>query len=588
MAPSKTIHTLAAIVVLALAAPARAEKPSELGGYEKQALATALIRRGLVVDPAPAGKVLDRIHVVNLDVFSEREGFLQWFNIFHWTTREYVVAREVLLQPGELWDEELVAETKRKISDPLFTTLVVVVPVIAQTDGKVDLLVVTRDIWSLRMNSQFEVQDQVLTLLSISLSENNVFGFRKQAAFVFDMDLGQFSLGPQYVDKNIAGSRLQLLTRWSALFSRSTQEFEGTSSTTLLSYPLWSLRSKWGASLSVTHFDSTVRQFFGPDIRRYDNPDTVELEAIPRRFDFRTLTVETSGVRSFGDAIKHRVTVGHALSVRRPSLQDDFGLDGLAMPTRERVEIARDAFVRDVLPRSERVSGLFARYNLFTPRFIVYRNIDSYDLPEDARLGPELTLEASTALELLGSEDNFVGVGAGVGWTWDLAQDGAVGVSVNGSGRIDGSDFRDGNAGGSLRVVTPRVADAFRVVARAAYAQLIDDTNNSFLSVGGDSGLRGYAIAQFTGQLRARGNVEIRSMPIPILFTRAGALAFWDVGHAADSIDDLVLHHDVGVGLRAIVPQLQPVVFRLDYAIPLTGDEAGFPGRFSAGIAQAF
>src|SRR4029453_8874828 len=123
---------------------------------------------------------------------------------------------------------ELVAKTKRKISDPLFTTLVVVVPVMAQSDGKVDLLVVTRDIWSLRMNSQFEVQDGVLTLLSLSLSENNVFGYRKQAAFVFDMDLGQFSLGPQYIDKNIAGSRLQLLTRWSALFSRATREFEGT------------------------------------------------------------------------------------------------------------------------------------------------------------------------------------------------------------------------------------------------------------------------------------------------------------------------------------------------------------------------
>jgi hypothetical protein len=452
----------------------------------------------------------------------------------------------------------------------------------------VDLLVVTRDIWSLRMNSQFEVQDNVLTLLSISLSENNVFGLRKQAAFVFDMDLGQFSLGPQYIDKNIAGTRLQLQTRWSALFSRSTSEFEGTSSTTIFAYPLWSLRSKWGASIVATHFDSTVRQFLGPDLRLYDNPDTFELELIPRTFDFRVFGLETSGVRSFGDAVKHRLTAGHTLSIRRPSVQDDFGQQGIALPTKERVEIARAAFERDVLPRSERVSAVFVRYNVFTPEFIVYRDLDSYDLPEDARLGPEASVELSSALQIIGSEENFLGVGAGAGWTFDLARDGLIGADVNGSGRIQGDDFRDGSFGASVRFATPRVASAARLVGRVAYAQLIDDTNNNFLSVGGDSGLRGFAIAQFTGQLRVRGNLEVRSMPIRILFSRVGGLAFWDVGHAADRLAELSLQQDVGIGVRAIVPQLQPFVFRLDYAIPLTGDTAGFPGRFSAGIAQAF
>jgi hypothetical protein len=577
-----------AVAVCAWTSLARADRAEELGGYEKQALATALRRLGLKLDPAPEGKLVDRLHIVNLDVFSEREGFLQWFNVFHWTSRDYVVEREVLLQPGQVWDEELVAETKRRLNDPLFTTLVVVVPVASQTPGRVDLLVVTRDIWSLRMNSQFEVQDNVLTQLSVSLSENNVFGLRKQAAFVFDMDLGQFSLGPQYVDKNIAGTRLQLSTRVSALFSRSERDFEGTASTVIFGYPLWSLRSKWGASIVASHFDSTVRQFFGPNLRLYDNPDTAEQELIPRKFDFRVIGIETSGVRSFGEDVKQRITVGHTLSIRRPSLLDDFGQTGIPLPTKERIEIARDAFERDVLPRSERVSSVFARYSVFTPDFIVYRNLDSYDLPEDVRLGPELGLELSTALRAIGSEENFVGLSAGVGWTLDLARDGLIGAAANAGGRIQGDDFRDGSVGASVRLAVPTIARAFRIVGRVAYAQLIDDTNNNFLSVGGDSGLRGYAISQFTGQLRARGNLEVRSMPLTFLFSRFGALAFWDVGHAADSLDALVLHHDIGLGLRAIVPQLQPVVFRLDYAIPLTGDTAGFPGRFSAGIAQAF
>ena len=78
----------------------------------------------------------------------------------------------------------------------------------------------------------------------------------------------------------------------------------------------------------------------------------------------------------------------------------------------------------------------------------------------------------------------------------------------------------------------------------------------------------------------------------PIWFSRAGAVLFYDVGDAADCYrgcpNDLVLHQDVGVGGRMLLPQLQPYVFRFDWAIPLTGPTAGFPGRFIAGVNQVF
>ena len=565
----------------------------ELGTYERQALATALARRKLTVDPAPSGKQLGRIHVVNLDVFSDREGFLQWFNIFHRTTRDPIIEREVILRPGDQWDEEIIAETKRRLQDPLFTTLVVLVPVKSAAADKVDLLVVTRDIWSLRMNSTFEVQGggetrTKLTELSVSLSENNLFGLRKHAAFVFDMNQSQFSLGPQYIDKNIRGSRLVLSSRVSTRFGRESKKFEGTSSSTSLSYPLWSLQRKWGGSLSVSHFDSTIRQFQGTALRPYDNPDTDEIESIPRVFKIRTLGTEASATRSLGKSIKHRVSAGHRLSVRRPSFRDNFGNVGLAMPDAANIAVARAAFERDVMPRSERVSALFLRYNMFTPQFVVYRDMDAFDLPENARLGPSFTVETSAALEVLGAENNFVGVGSSVSWLQDIMRDGFVRGSASVAGRIQSGDFIDGNMGGSLKFATPTVANVFRVVGRASYAQLIDDTNNSFLSVGGNNGLRGYEIQQFTGRRRVRGNLELRTRPLKIWFGRAGLTVFWDTGHAADRLKDLRLHHDIGLGLRTLVPQLQPFVFRVDYALPLTGGGRGFPGRFSAGVAQAF
>jgi hypothetical protein len=589
------MHRAVPFVLVFLTAAARADTLADLGTYERQALEKALAARELEIEPDPHGKVLREIHVLNLAVFGEEEGFLQIFNVFHWTTRERVIEREVILRPGELWDQALIDETLRRLKDPLFTTLAVVVPVRASDpESEVDLLVVTRDIWSLRLNTDFEFQEGVLTSATLAPSENNLFGLRKQAALVFSLDLGAYSIGPRYLDKNLAGTRLQLLGAVNTLFSRETGAFEGTRSSVTLAYPLWSLKRKWGGQVRFNHFDSPVRLFRGVGVRTYDNPDTFEVEEIPWQYHFRSFGTELSAVRQFGDKIKHRVTTGHLFDVRRPSLLDGFPHGGILNPTRERVEVARAAFERDGLPRSERSSALFVRYQLFAPRFVVYRNLNTYDLAEDARLGPDLTLEASVAPVLLGSERDFGLLSAAHSWTFDLRRDGFVRPATSVSARVEGGSLVDKTVSGSLTVAAPRVANLFRVVGRTSLAARIDERGNRFLTLGGDSGLRGYTIGAFSTrpneplQVRTITNLELRSMPVRILFAEVGGLLFWDAGHVAGRFDELSLHHDVGFGLRVLIPQAQPFVFRLDHAFPLNGPTAGLPGRFSAGVEQIF
>ena len=93
---------LIALSLLLLAPePARAAGVGELGTLENGAVDTALAARGLVIDPAPDGKIVGFIHVVNLDVFQPSDGrLLEWFNYFHRTSREHHVRRESLLLPG--------------------------------------------------------------------------------------------------------------------------------------------------------------------------------------------------------------------------------------------------------------------------------------------------------------------------------------------------------------------------------------------------------------------------------------------------------------------------------------------------------
>jgi hypothetical protein len=396
------------------------------------------------------------------------------------------------------------------------------------------------------------------------------------------MDLGAYTLGPQYVDKNIAGTHLTLTAKLDAVFNRYTSDLEGTQSYTYFSYPLWALDRTWGAAIEMSHFDAVRRSFLGPDLRTYETADGVVL---PWEYDERDFNVESSVARQAGRAIKHRVTVGHRLAVQRPGVRDDFPGD----------QAARDEFESRVLPRSERSSSVFARYTMFTPIYTSYRNIDSFDLTEDQRLGPELVAEIGSAIEAIGSEVDFLFASATASWAFDVAGDGVVQAAGSVSGRRQDGESIDIVRSASISAASPSFL-GMRLAARAAWARRHNETNNRLLTLGGDSGLRGYTIAAFVGSgpqsVRVLTNVELRTRSVPVLFTRLGGILFWDAGHAADCYRGCErpfrMHQDIGIGGRLLIPQLQPYVFRFDWALPLTGSTAGFPGRFIAGVNQVF
>ena len=550
-----------------------------LGSYERDALGDVLLEQHLELETDPDGKVLDRIHTVNLPVFSRRDGkVLEWFNVFHWTTREYVIDREVLLRPGDVWDQAKIDETERKLRDPIFTTLVVIVPVKSERDGAFDLLVITRDIWSLRMNSNFEFQESQLTYLTLSLSENNVFGYRKFASMVFEMGQGSYSIGPLYIDKNVFGKKLDFRTRSELIFNRQTSELEGSESNSTFSKPLWSLDSNWSASLQLTHRDAIDRVFQGTGLLLYDAPETRIHDLVPYEYQQSRYDIDVKATRALGKDVEHRFSAGYELQSVDYSVLDGF----------DESPIVTEAFERDVLPRSELTSTLAVGYRVFTPEFVVYRNVSTFDLPEDVRLGPDLNLSAGSSLELLGSDDTFLRGAMTASWVMDWSGRGFARAGTGASGRFQDGELIDNFVTGSVHVVTPPILRLGRLAARAELSSRINETGNRFLFLGGQSGLRGYIIGEFVGQNKLLANVELRSSPVKLWFMRAGALAFWDAGDATDELGDLVLHHDFGIGLRLLIPQLAPLLYRFDWAVATTGAAAGLPGRFTAGVGQAF
>ncbi len=570
-----------------------------LSPLERASVGRALARRGLTIEPAPWGKVIGKVHIHNEDVFAEKSRFLQFFNLFHYTTREGPIRDELAIVEGELWDQERVEETGRLLRDPLWSSVVAVVPVRSARPGKVDLLVVTRDIWSLRLNTKYTFQQGKLTDLSLSLSENNFLGTRSVLAAAITMDQGAVAVGPLFIDKNLFGQHVELRARVDAVLNRDalfdgSLSREGSQSTIAISRNLWSLASKWGAGATFTHRYAIDRSFVGTSPRPVRcpldgspcqttgfNPSMVpDEEKLPFIYEMRRWGLSTFAVRQWGGrALKQQLSLGYGIDSQRPQLLDSFP------GTPEQ----RAPFIAAVLPRSELTSVPSIGYGLFTPRFRTMRNVSTFDLAEDIRLGPEFDLSYGVGLEVLGSDRNFQRGSVGVGWTVPWCRDGFVRATASASTRRQDGRWIDNTASATLRVVTPTY-EFTRLVALFTVATRWNDESNRFFAIGSDDGLRGFAINEFAGQRLARANVEVRTTAFPLWVFRVGGVLFYDLGGADDTFGQMKLYSNVGYGFRMLIPQTSRELFRFDLAVPLEDGVRTKRGQphFIAGFESAF
>ena len=347
---------------------------------------------------------------------------------------------------------------------------------------------------------------------------------------------------------------------------------------------MYALACHWGGGVDITHQDAVIRSFRGENLRVEDLLATPTVtEQLPYIFRRRIGIVDASVVRSFGTVVLQRFTLGHLLDRRRSDVLSDFPTD----PTNP--DLARE-FLTQFAPLSETRSEPYVRYDLFTARYAVVRNLNTFDLRENRLLGPWLSLMIGAGLPELGADFRAFPVAGAAGWAVGPRGSYAY-AQVSGSARLRSDRFIDQTMNAEIYIASPILGRLLRVVARADADAVRADTHRKLFFLGGDTGLRGYVIGDFEGTSQLVGHVELRSLPLEVFSQRFGGLLFYDVGHAAASFRDIVPYHDLGVGLRWLIPQLNSSVLRFDWAIATqstTLTRAGFPGRLSGGFLQAF
>ncbi len=559
-------------LTLALAVLAQ---PAARPGFEESHLFRALAIERLEPEIAPQGKRVVFVRVVRYEVFLEHEPFITWPNALHWLTDEDVVRQELLLAPGDLFDGEKVQESARNLRDLGIFSLVRILPVKAAAPGEIGLLVVTRDLWSLRLESEFQFTDGHVDRLLLQLTERNLAGRNKRASARFDLRPLTLRLGGLYTDRRLLGEQLYLFAKALAVLERADGSYDGFETELRVARPFYDLGQRWGFDVPMAAEAYTIRQNQAGTILTYDpDPDDADEVAIPRVWEHTFFSVEGLAQHQVGKKWVARFSAGLGFSL----------LDAEADVPAEH----RDAFERDVLPHTFRWIYPVVGASFFANRFKVFKDLAAFAISEDVQLGPSASLTLRAPLEAFGSSAGALQLSGNVGWTEAWAGDGLVEAAAGARARFDPNDdtFYDQTLLVRVRGATPR-SKAGRLVLRGDWLARRRDTQGTVTTLGGDNGLRGYPSQAFFafGGSRLRGNVELRTAPYAISFLHVGAATFYDVGTVYTDFDDAQLYQTVGLGLRALMPQFNRVVYRFDVGVPVDG--SGFVVRIGAETGQA-
>lgn len=587
----RRLGALAAAAAISLAS-ARGAADEPYSAYEAETLKQALARVGGTLDPSPEGKIVEGIDVVPLDVLEPRDPlptfartFLNWLHV---TTRPSIIEREVLLAPGDRYRRALADETARNLRQLRPISLVLVVPVRGSAAERVRLLVITKDIWSLRLNSNFHFAGGRLEELFLQPSEENLFGVHQTVAAQFALDRAAYSLGMRYGIPRIAGSRVRFSLDTNVIVNRATGDAEGSYGGFVYGQPLYSTLAEWAWGAEVSWANQVSRRFCTADGRipcaedgllaAYDARATAARDAIP--FQYRTDAVAGaySVTRSYGRRIKHDFTVAFGAS-RRVFRTGDLSAHD---PAAVREFVAREVPVSDT-----RIGPSFG-YQTRAIRFLRVLNLNTLGLQEDIALGHEIELEVYPAAQALGSSRDYVGFRIGAQYTVPLG-DGIARAYSSWITEVAPDEIPNASIEVGARLVTPSLGFG-RLVVDAGVLNRYENDLNQRSSLGGDTRLRGYPTSAFRGKDVIAGNLELRTRPLEVLTLQLGAAAFFDVGDAFDGFENLRPKQSAGFGLRLLFPQLDRVVMRVDWGFPLTQGfmQGPFPGDIVVTFRQAF
>ncbi|MGB5246874.1 MAG: POTRA domain-containing protein [Woeseia sp.] len=480
----------------------------------------------------------ERNNVFDLSLPEENNPLYRLANRLHVLTREDVIRQQLLFRPGDSFSARLVAESERILrANGYFYDARI--RVAAYQNGVVDLVVTTRDVWTLIPGFSISRKGGE-NRTRVSLSEENLFGTgaRIKLAYIDDVDRESTSL--EYGDRNLGNS-------WWSIYTRIADNSDGDSQLFVLQQPFYALHTRNAQGLSLYANDAETRFYeLGNEVAEY-------------RAESRVATAFYGWSAGLQDGWVRRFRAGVTFD------EQDFS------------ETA-EQLLPQLLPADRKLVYPWLGIELFEDRFETASNRDQIERTEDFFVGRRLTAQLGIASRGLGSDRSAVPFNVSASRGFGSLESRAFLLSSELHGRIESGDLVNALWQTDGRYYL-KLSDKSLVYTTLSVALAGDLDLDAPLSLGGDSGLRGYPLRYQVGDKRVLLTAEYRYFTnwYPFRLVRVGGAVFADVGRTFGDNPaggkSLGWLKDVGIGLRFMPTRASGrEIVHLDLAFPLDGD----------------
>ena len=600
---------LSLCLTLALGPPALAQSASSdavaatrrYSPLEEERIRRALLRVNGVREVNPQGKRIESIEVVALPVFEPEDPVPQFLNWFHVTTQDYVIQREVLFRVGSRFDQRLSDETERNLRALLLFSVVVALPVQGQSPDSIRYILVTKDIWSLRLGWDGRINQGVVDYLSLQPTERNLFGTGRQLYGTLVFGRRTYSVGGGFYEPRLAGSRTRIQLEGSTVVNCATGQIEGSSGSFQYSRPLYSTQTQWSYSTVVAWTDGRGPLSVASNLRgsicsaKTQDEFAVGLRSgrravLPNQYSYDSQELTQTFTRSFGYRFKTNLSFG--LEAQRLAYGGSSLANVRTAPSdvpgslTESEYAAVVAYYNRLIPVSDTRISPFFQISSYTTDYHRDINMETLGLQEDVSMGQVAAVRVYPALEALGSSRNLLGLDAIASYAHPVGS-GFTKLSLSHSVELSSAEQTDAQLSMAFRLTSPRLGFG-RIVYDARFIDHYYNYRNTNQALGGTTRLRGYQTTAAAGSNYIVSNLELRSRPLEIFSTQLAGVLFYDVGDAFDSFGRIDMKHGVGAGIRFLAPQLDRDVFRVDVAMPVPIDAPRGEVSVIATFKQAF
>jgi outer membrane protein assembly factor BamA len=489
-------------------------------------------------EKAVIGEVLiDNQNIFNLDDPAEDHKIFALADKLHIKTRASVVRQQLLFKPGDRYSHRLLEESERLLRADTYFYDAWIRPV-AYHDGKVDLKITTKDVWTLDPGFNYG-RSGGTNSTGAKLEDANFLGTGSSINLGYQSTVDRSGYSIDLADKTAFGSFTAVDLNYGNFTDGDMRGFSVTR-------PFYALDTHWAASVAA--LDDTQTDPL------YDRGNLVD------QFQDRHELVQAYYGLSTGlhNGWVQRWTAGMAYDEHRFA------------------PVTNSNGTTNLLPDDRRFVYPFIEWDLVQDEYLKLYNHDQIGRTEDFTLGTTASVRLGYANAGFGSSSTALLMNASANKGFREGSSTLL-LASDFSGRLEDHALRNGLLDASVRYYVEQSKNWLFYSTMSATRGWNLDLDDQIL-LGGDNGLRGYPLRFQDGTTRALFSVEQRYFTdwYPFRLFRVGGAIFYDMGRTWGSAPlaqpSLGLLKDAGFGLRfGNARSGLGNVIHVDLAFPLDG-----------------